>query len=145
MRSVNRSALVPYSPAEMFGLVDDVEAYPEFLPWCNDATVHARDDNIVEATLELHKGSMSNHFTTRNTLNRPDSIDLALVGGPFRHLEGGWRFQALDEAGCKVSLHLDFKFESMVVDLMFGHFFEETCNSLVDAFTQRAEAIYGNR
>ena len=145
MRSVNRSALVPYSPAEMFGLVDDVESYPEFLPWCNDATVHARDEDVVEATLELHKGSMSNHFTTRNTLHRPDAIDLALIGGPFRHLEGGWRFQALEEAGCKVSLQLDFQFESMVVDLMFGHFFEETCNSLVDAFTRRAQVIYGSR
>ncbi len=145
MRSVNRSALVPYSPAEMFGLVDDVESYPEFLPWCNDATVHARDEDVVEATLELHKGSMSNHFTTRNTLHRPDAIDLALIGGPFRHLEGGWRFKALEEAGCKVSLQLDFQFESMVVDLMFGHFFEETCNSLVDAFTRRAQTIYGSR
>ena len=145
MRSVNRSALVPYSPAEMFGLVDDVESYPEFLPWCNDATVHERDADTVEATLELHKGSMSNHFTTRNTLHRPDAIDLALVGGPFRHLEGGWRFQALEDAGCKVSLQLDFQFESMVVDLMFGRFFEDTCNSLVDAFTRRAQAIYGNR
>ena len=145
MRTVNRSALVPYSPAEMFGLVDDVESYPEFLPWCNDAKVHSRDTDTVEATLELHKGSVSNHFTTRNTLHRPEAIDLALVGGPFRHLEGGWRFQALDEAGSKVSLHLDFEFESMLVDMMFGRFFEETCNSLVDAFTKRAEAIYGNR
>lgn len=143
MRKVRRSALVPYSAEQMFRLVDDVESYPTFLPWCNDATVHARDDDVVEATLELHKGSVSNHFTTRNTRHQPEAIDLALVGGPFRHLAGGWRFQDLDGRGCKVTLDLDFQFESRLVDMMFGSFFEETCNSLVDAFTRRAEAVYG--
>jgi len=143
MRSVNRSALVPYTADQMFNLVDDVESYPEFLPWCNDATVHSRDDDTVEATLELHKGSVSNHFTTRNTRRRPEAIDLALVGGPFRHLAGGWRFKDLGDGGCKVSLELDFQFDSMMVDLMFGSFFEQTCNSLVDAFTGRAESVYG--
>ena len=145
MRKVNRSALVPYSAYEMFCLVDDVEAYPEFLPWCNDAEVHKRTDDIVEATLELHKGSMSNHFTTRNTRHEHDAIDIELLGGPFRHLKGGWRFKDLGQEGCKVSLELDFQFESMVVDLMFGRFFEETCNSLVDAFTQRAASVFGAR
>ena len=145
MRTVNRSALVPYSAYEMFCLVDDVESYPEFLPWCNDAEVHNRTDNTVEATLELHKGSVSNHFTTRNTRHEHDAIDIELLGGPFRHLQGGWRFKDLGEQGCKVSLELDFAFESMMVDLMFGHFFEETCNSLVDAFTRRAAAVFGAR
>lgn len=144
MRKVNRSALVPYSADQMFNLVDDVESYPSFLPWCNDATVHSRDEDTVEATLELHKGSVSNHFTTRNTRHRPEAIDLALVGGPFRHLQGGWRFKDLGEGGCKVSLELDFEFDSMMVDLMFGSFFEQTCNSLVDAFTRRAESVYGD-
>lgn len=143
MRKVKRNALVPYSADQMFRLVDDVEAYPAFLPWCNDARVHSRSDRLVEATLELHKGSLSKHFTTRNRLSRPDGIELALLGGPFRHLAGGWRFQGLDDLGCKVSLELDFEFDSRLVDMMFGAFFEDTCNSLVDAFTRRARAVYG--
>jgi len=128
----------------MFELVDDVASYPEFLPWCNHAEVHERTDGTVEATLELHKGAVSNHFTTRNTLHRPNAIDLALVGGPFRHLQGGWRFGDLGAGGSKVSLELEFQFDSRLVDLMFGSFFEDTCNSLVDAFTRRAEAVYGD-
>ncbi len=129
----------------MFNLVDDVEAYPEFLPWCNDAEVHNRTDETVEATLELHKGSLSNHFTTLNTRREFEEIDISLLGGPFRHLQGGWRFKDLGEDGCKVSLELEFQFSSMMVDLMFGHFFEETCNSLVDAFTRRAATVFGER
>ena len=145
MRSVNRSALVPYTTREMFALVDDVESYPEFLPWCNDAEVHRRDENSVEATLELHKGSMSKHFTTRNHRHEFESIDIELIGGPFRHLSGGWRFTPLGEQGCKVTLKLDFEFDNLLVDMMFGSYFQETCNSLVDAFTGRALRVFGKR
>jgi len=145
VRTVNRSALVPYTAREMFVLIDDVESYPQFLPWCNDAEIHNRTENTVEATLELHKGSVSNHFTTLNTRHEYDKIDLTLIGGPFRTLEGGWRFTDLGEEGCKVVLELDFEFESMFVDMMFGAFFEETCNSLVDAFTRRAKDVFGAR
>lgn len=145
MRSVSRSALVPYSAAEMYALVDDVEAYPEFLPWCSDAVVHELDGEYQEATLELSKGGVSNRFTTRNRRVTAELIDIALVGGPFRQLQGGWRFQQLGDAGSKVSLALDFEFSSKIVSMMFGSFFEETCNSLVDAFTKRAQEVYGER
>ncbi len=129
----------------MFVLVDDVESYPEFLPWCNDAEIHNRTENTVEATLELHKGSISNHFTTLNTRSEFETIDIELIGGPFRHLQGGWKFTEIGEEGCKVALALDFEFESMFVDMMFGGFFEETCSSLVDAFTKRARDVFGGR
>ncbi len=129
----------------MFVLIDDVEAYPEFLPWCNDTEVHKRTDDIVDATLELHKGSLSNHFTTRNTRHEFETIEIALIGGPFRHLQGGWRFTEISEEGCKVSLELEFEFENMLIDVMFGAFFEDTCNSLVDAFTRRAQVVFGAR
>jgi len=145
MRKVKRSAIVPYSAREMFVLVDDVEAYPEFLPWCNQAEVHNRTDESVEATLELHKGAVSNKFTTRNSRKEFAAIGLELIGGPFRHLDGGWQFKELGDDGCKVSLELEFEFESRLVDLMFGSFFEDICNSLVDAFTKRAETIFGPR
>ena len=129
----------------MFRLVDDVNSYSEFLPWCSRSEVLNRSTESVDATLELHKGAVSKSFTTRNTLRENEAIDLALLGGPFRHLAGGWKFQALGDAGSKVVLELEFEFESRVADLMFGAFFEETCNSLVDAFTSRATDVYGQR
>ena len=145
MRKVSRSILVPYKAEEMFALVDDVSAYPEFLPWCTAAEVHSRSGDSVEASLELQKGVVSKRFTTRN-LNKPfDSIELSLVGGPFRTLQGGWRFKDLGDAGCKVSLNLEFAFENRLLDMMFGAYFEENCNALVDAFSKRAATVFGVR
>ena len=143
MRRVKRSALVPYTAREMFVLVDDVAAYPEFLPWCNSAEVRSLSDDIIEATLELKMGALSKTFTTRNLRRKFESIDLALLGGPFRRLSGGWRFKNLGDDGSKVSLDLEFEFASRLADVMFGSFFEEACNSLVDAFSRRADAVYG--
>lgn len=129
----------------MSDLVADVESYPEFVPWCNDATVEGRTDNTIVATLELHKGPISKHFTTRNTRRGSDAIDMELVGGPFRHLSGGWRFRDVEDQGCRVSLELEFEFESRLVDMMFGTFFKDAGDSLVDAFTARARDVYGPR
>ena len=145
MRKVNRSALVPYSAAEMFALVDDIDAYADFLPWCNRSEVLTRNESIVDASLEVHKGALSKTFSTRNTNSPYETIEIALIGGPFRHLAGGWQFASLGDSGCKVVLALQFQFESRLVDAMFGAFFEETCNSLVDAFIERAVSIYGKR
>ena len=145
MRRVNHSALVSYTTREMFLLVDDVESYPEFLPWCNNVEVHNRTADFVEATLELHKGSLSNHFTTRNTRREFETIQIALIDGPFRHLRGDWRFTEIGEEGCKLALELDFEFENMFVDMMFGSFFEDICNSLINAYSKRAQAVFGAR
>ncbi len=143
MRRVNRSALVPYSADDMFALVADVESYPTFLPWCSDVEVHSRIDDTVEATLELHRGRVSRRFRTRNTMTPSERMDLALVGGPFRHLEGGWSFRQLGDSGSKVSLELDFEFDSLTLDFIIGAYFEDICNQLVDAFTRRAGQVYG--
>jgi ribosome-associated toxin RatA of RatAB toxin-antitoxin module len=145
MRHVSRSAIVPYTAEQMFALVDDVEAYPSFLPWCNSTRVHSRDESHVEATLGLHRAGISKSFRTRNVRQPPDSMSLQLINGPFRKLEGEWRFRSLGDEGSKVSLDLDFQFENRLTDLLLGPFFEETCNSLVDAFTRRAHAVYGDR
>jgi len=142
VRKVLRSALVPYSAAQMYSLVKDVEAYPSFLPWCNDAEVHIREESFIEASLELHRGRISKKFRTRNALVENESLGIELVGGPFKHMSGGWTFQQLGDAGCKVELDLQFAFESRAIDVIFGRFFENTCNSLVDSFTQRAAKIY---
>ena len=143
MRKVSRNALVPYSASDMYALAADVESYPSFLPWCSGAEIHSREGEIVEATLELHKGGIRRSFRTRNVLRENDSIEIALIGGPFKRLSGGWRFSPLGDSGSKVSLEMDFEFKSRSSDFLFGSFLEDSCNSLVDAFTRRADEIYG--
>lgn len=144
MRKVSRSAIVPYTASDMYALVADVESYPEFLPWCSDVDVHLREGDTVEATLELHRGGLRKRFRTRNAMQPDTRMDLSLVGGPFRHLAGGWTFTPLGEAGSKVALDLEFEFDSRALDLVVGAFFEDACNQLVDAFTQRAARVYGD-
>ena len=142
MHKVHRSALVPHAADAMYSLVDDIEAYPQFLPWCRSTEVHFRRGPVVEATLELYRGDVSKRFRTRNTATNTQRIDMQLVDGPFRHLAGRWTFTQLGDAGSKVALDIEFEFSTRVVELMLGTFFEETCNSLVDAFTRRADAVY---
>jgi ribosome-associated toxin RatA of RatAB toxin-antitoxin module len=143
VRKVSRSALVPFSTGQMYALVEDFLAYPDFLPWCTGAILHFRDEETIEASLELQRSGIRKSFTTRNTLQPGVAMGIALVGGPFSHLAGGWQFQQLGEDGSKVSLELDFEFENRVTDALFGRYFESTCNSLIDSFTQRAHEIYG--
>ncbi len=128
----------------MYALVADVESYPDFLPWCSDVEVHSREGDTVEGTLELHRGGLKKRFRTRNRMQPEKSMELSLVGGPFRHLAGGWTFTPLGEEGSKVALDLEFEFDSRALDLVVGAFFEDACNSLVDAFTQRAAIVYGD-
>ncbi len=142
MRRVNRSALVPHSAADMYALVDDIEAYPEFLPWCAAAAVHTRGKDIVEATLEIRRAGIHKSFMTRNRVRANERIDISLVRGPFRHLAGSWCFEALDGGASKVSLQLEFDFEHAIASLFFGRVFEEISSSLVDAFTRRADDVY---
>jgi len=143
VRKVSRSALVPYSASQMYALVADIAAYPDFLPWCTGATLHSTGSDIIEASLELQRGGISKSFRTRNSLQPGIAMGISLVGGPFRHLEGGWRFEQLGDDGSKVSLDLDFEFENRVTDALFGRYFEDTCNSLIDSFTKQARKIYG--
>ena len=143
MRSINRSALVPYSALQMYALVADVEKYPDFLPWCTGVEVHSHGDEHIEASLSLKRAGVRKTFRTRNRIWRGERMDIALVGGPFSTLEGGWRIQQLGEDGCKVSIALKFEFENKVTDTLFGPYLEESCNSMIDSFTARARKIYG--
>lgn len=143
MRKVSRSALVPHSAEQMYALVEDVEAYPDFLPWCVGSTLHSRDEEFIEASLELQRGGIRKSFRTRNGLNPGRAMSIALVGGPFRQLDGNWLFEQLGDDGCKVSLELEFEFENRVTDTLFGRYFEDTCNSLIDSFISRAHEKYG--
>ena len=127
----------------MFKLVDEAEHYPEFLPWCSDAVVHHRDEKITDATLEMKKAGLTRRFRTRNENKPGESIRISLVDGPFRTLQGEWRFKPLGEEGSKVSLDLEFDFDNRMTDRLLGPFFEDICSKLVNAFTERAATVYG--
>jgi ribosome-associated toxin RatA of RatAB toxin-antitoxin module len=143
--TVNKSALVPYTPAEMFALVDDVERYPEFLPWCKSSQVLSRNDDELRATLTLSMRGVEKSFTTCNRNQKNKMIEVRLVEGPFRHLCGFWRFDALGDAGCKVCLDMDFEFSSRMLGMVVGPVFSQVANSLVDSFQKRAVQVYGRR
>lgn len=145
MAKVDRQALVPYSAREMFELVCDVGSYPDFLPWCVGAEVISEEGETQLARLHIAKGPIQQSFATRNTLKFPDSLAMELLEGPFRYLKGLWRFEALGEGACEVHLNMDFEFSSKVLELALGKVFRQITSTLVDAFCQRAVAVYGKR
>lgn len=126
----------------MFDLVDDIESYPDFLPWCESSIVLLRRDSLVEARLELACGGFRKSFTTRNTFRGKDSMQMNLIEGPFNRLEGIWIFQTLREDASKISLDLEFEIAGRLADFAFGPLFAQICNSLVGAFSQRAKDLY---
>lgn len=145
MTTVNKSALVPYSASEMYALVADIESYGQFLPWCGGARVLARDGETLTAVIDIAYGGVHKSFTTRNRGVPGTEMEMQLVDGPFKRLQGYWHFQALDSSACKVSLHLEFEFAGMMMDLLVGPVFSGIANGLVDSFRQRAVALYGKR
>lgn len=144
MPAISKSALVPYSPEQMFQIVDDVNAYPQFLPWCGGAQVLERNADEVRASVEIAHSGIHKSFTTLNRLQKGKMIEMQLVDGPFKHLHGFWRFDALGEEGCKVSLDLDYEFSNKLLGLAIGKVFSQIADSLVESFCKRAEALYGN-
>ena len=145
MESVDRSALVPYTPREMFELVSDIEAYPRFLPWCRGARVLARGMDEVRASIEFAVGGVTRSFTTRNRHQVNKMIEMHLVDGPFSRLDGFWRFDPLGEEGSKIALFLEYDFANRMLGLVVGPVFGQIANTLVDAFQQRAVENYGRR
>ena len=146
MSHIKRNALVHYSPAEMYALVNDVTAYPEFLPWCKSSKVISQSDTEMMASVEIAKGALNRTFTTKNTLQKNSRIEIALVDGPFKTLHGAWTFHPLkhDEA-CKIELDLVFQFDSGLMSIAARPVFTQIANSLVDAFSKRAVQVYGER
>src|SRR3990167_3256716 len=125
MTTVRRTAIVPYSAMDMFQLVDRVEDYPMFLPWCHASHVLFRDKDEVKASLTLLKGGIKKSFATHNFLKPGKMIEVRLLSGPFRHLQGFWHFDQLDEQECKVSLHLEFEFINKLISLALGPLFNQ--------------------
>lgn len=145
MTTVSRSALLPYTAAEVFALVDDIESYPQFLPWCKSATILSRSEDEVRAALELSKGGVNKSFTTCNRMKKDKIIEMRLVEGPFHHLEGFWRFDPLGEQASKVSLDMEFEFSSRLLGMTVGPVFNQIAGTLVDSFCKRAVEVYGKR
>ena len=143
MPEVNKSVLVDFSPDQMFALVDAVERYPEFLPWCGGASVSYRDAHRTRATLAINYRGIKQSFTTENVKEPGRSISVRLVEGPFRTLDGDWRFAALADRGCKVELRLRYEFSSKLLAKLVGPVFNYIANTFIDAFVRRARAIYG--
>jgi ribosome-associated toxin RatA of RatAB toxin-antitoxin module len=144
MHRVERSVLVPFTPAQMFTLVADVPSYPAFLPWCCGGTVEPLGDDVERATVELDFRGVRSRFTTRNTLRYPTEVSLELLDGPFRQLHGLWTFDALRDLGCKVRLHLHYQFASGLLGKAIAPVFDRIAGSLIDSFVTRAEVLYGD-
>jgi ribosome-associated toxin RatA of RatAB toxin-antitoxin module len=142
MRRIERSVLVPYSAERMFRLVETVDDYPQFLPWCPASRARPLPDGSVEASIEIAYRGVRSRFTTRNVSDPPREIRITLVDGPFRRLTGHWHFMELPEQGCKVSLNLEYQFAGGLLGRLIAPVFESIAGSLIDAFARRAEALY---
>lgn len=144
MPSIRRSARVPYSAEQMYALVDDIESYPRFLHWCRGARVTDRDERAVEATLDVGLAGIHKQLTTRNVLEPPTRIAVTLVSGPFKRLNGEWRFEPASGEGCEVTLSLEFEAKASPFSMVFAIAFEEIARSQMKAFLARADEVYGS-
>lgn len=142
MPVVNKSALVPYTAEQMFGLVVDVAAYPQFLPWCSATSVLSRSESELCGELEVARIGIHQKFSTCNKLYPYERIDLSLREGPFQKLHGSWRFTPLGDAACKVELSLEFEFSGKLINAAFGKVFSHIANTMVSAFCARAHEVY---
>ena len=139
---IERSALVAYSAMDMYRLVADVPSYPQFLSWCAATIVHEQSDKTQKASLTVTVAGVTQQFTTLNTLATGERVGMKLFEGPFRSLQGEWRFTQLGVDGCKISLELDFEMNPGLLASMFGKGFGKIANRLVEDFCKRAEEVY---
>jgi len=143
VKRIHKTALVPYTVRDMFTLVNNITDYPKFLPWCKAVTVVSRTETNIVATIAMGSAGLEKSFTTKNFIKEHELIEMHLVEGPFSRLEGRWRFQALGEEGCKISLHLEFEVSNKLLKLSLEPVFVKIANTLVDAFVKRAHELYG--
>lgn len=142
---VERSVLVEYTASQMYALVDGVERYAEFLPWCGGTQVRLREPGRVQATVQIAFRGVRHAFSTENTSTPDRRIDIRLLDGPFRHLDGEWVFTPLGETACKVQLRLHYEFSSRLLERLVGPVFDHIASGFVDAFVVRAAQLHGLR
>jgi ribosome-associated toxin RatA of RatAB toxin-antitoxin module len=143
MPRIRRRAHVQYTAQQMFDLVNDVEAYPKFLHWCSGARVESVDESHIEATVDIGIAGFHKSFRTRNTLERPKRITIALVSGPFSRLDGAWAFTDSPSGGADIELSLDYEISHSPLGFVLGKAFEEVARSQMSAFVRRADEVYG--
>ena len=143
MYNINRSALVPYSDQKMFDLINDVDGYVDFLPWCGASEILEDSGKVRVARITIAFKGVHKTFTTHNTLTPHSRIRLNMVDGPFSQLHGTWSFKALDDNACKISLDLDFDFSNRIVGAVIGPVFKIIADSMIDSFCKRADEVYG--
>lgn len=143
MAVVHKSVLLGYSAEQMFALVDNIEEYPKFLPWCGGTEVRSRDGNKVVASIRINYHGVKQSFSTENVNSPPTSIKMVLLEGPFKHLHGEWTFKPLRADACKIDFELHYEFSSRMLESLIGPVFNMIANSFVDSFSKRAEVVYG--
>lgn len=144
MKRIARSAIVEHSAAEMYALVEDIESYPRFLPWCAEATVDERHSGRTRATLTARLGALRQSFTTENDNQPGEAIAMRLVKGPFRRFAGEWRFMPLGEKACRMEFRLQYEFSSRTLGKLLAPLFDGIADSMVDAFLRRADDVYAD-
>jgi ribosome-associated toxin RatA of RatAB toxin-antitoxin module len=143
MAVVHKSVLLAYSAEQMFALVDRVEDYPAFLPWCGGVEIRERAPDQLVAAIQINFRGIRQSFTTRNTHLPPTMMQMTLVEGPFSHLDGQWHFKALRDDACKVEFDLHYEFSSKLLEKLIGPVFSTIADSFVESFCKRAEVVYG--
>lgn len=145
MAVVHKTVFISYSTEQMFALVEKVEDYPKFLPWCGEVNVLQRAEHELVATLSINYHGIKQKFTTKNSNQPFSSMQMNLVEGPFKQLKGSWRFTALRADACKIEFDLNYEFSSKLLEHLIGPVFSKITNSFVDSFCARAEAVYGTQ
>ena len=143
MSLIYKTTVVPYKPVQMYTLVNDVEAYPAFLPWCNHAVLKSHAEERLIATLTVGIGKVKHEFTTENKMLPGRRIDIELLDGPFDYLNGYWQFDDVVDDNCLVTMEMEFEFKNRLMCLTLNKLFEQMNSSLVEVFTRRAHQIYG--
>jgi len=145
MTEISKAAVVPYTSEEMYVLVNDIESYPMFLPWCTAAKILSQQEDSLTAKLSMALGKIKQSFTTENTMQEGSRIDIRLIEGPFKHLSGYWRFIQEDKQSCNIHLHMHFEFKNRIIKQILGQAFYKVVDTMVDSFVQRAQQVYGSR
>ncbi len=143
MPELSRQALVPYSAALMYDIVNQVDLYAKFLPWCSESKILASTPTTMTASVFMKKGPLNQSFTTKNIMQPQQKIEITLVDGPFKKLTGQWVFTNISEQGSKISLQLSYEFSNSIIAMVVGPVFNQIANTLVDSFCKRAEDLYG--
>lgn len=143
MKRIRRSAIVEHPAAELYALVDDIESYPQFLPWCVAARVNDRTPATTRATLTVGVKGVRQSFTTQNDNRAAQAIDMRLVEGPFRSFSAAWRFSALSAGACKIDFSLEYEFSSRILARLLEPLFDRIADTMVDAFARRADQLHG--